>query len=236
MDPQIVQNIRYKLQKRILRLNSIDPQMFIPTLKQFWVFFDNNQVFVGIIESLISSFPELDNTVERIFNGEGLVGSTEEESAAIGYAMLQRVSNSDNDVSFLNLARKYGPSSKISEALETFKDVFLEPFYEYLDESLDDQRAMLALLFRYKHRCEWFHRERLWNMIRHDSRRAEKSLALDLYEYLHTQGIDFNIEPSSISGEIDLIAAQGSDDPLLLDTKIFDADKQSREDLYLQRF
>ena len=138
------------------------------------------------------------------------------------------MSNNNNPTIFLTLARQYGPSSKISEALETFRDVFLEPFYEYLDESLDDQRAMLALLFRYKHRCEWFHRERLWNMIQQDSRRAEKLLALDLYEYLHNQGIDFNIESSSLTGEIDLIAAQGSDDPLLLDTKIFDADSRGK--------
>jgi len=223
MDPQIIQNHRYKLQKRIRRLNSVDPQMFISTLKQFWVFFDNNPVLVGIIDGLMSQYPELNTDIERIFKGESLVGTTEEESAALGYAMLRRISEDNQRMSFIGLARLYGTASKESEALETLRDVFLEPFYEYLDESLDDQRAMLALLFRYKYRSEWFHRERLWNLIEQDSRHAEKLLALDLYEYLHNQGIDFNIEPSSLTGEIDLIAAQGSSDPLLADTKIFDA-------------
>lgn len=229
MDPQIIQNLRYKLQKRIRRLNSIDPQMFIPVLKQFWAFFDNTEAYVGIIEGLMPQFPELNIDIERIFKGESLVGTSEEESAALGYAALRRMSSSSNDHTvFFELARPYGSGSKLNEALETIRDVFLEPFYEYLDESLDDQRAMLALLFRYKHRCEWFHRERLWNMIQQDSRRAEKLLALDLYEYLHNQGINFDIEPSSLTGEIDLIASQGSSDPLLADTKIFDAENRGK--------
>ena len=229
MDPQIVQNLRYKLQKRVRRLNSVDYQLFIPALKQFWAYFDNNQVFGGIMDYLVPHFPDLNETVEKIIQGEGLIGSTEDEAAAIGYAVLRRITDSENYSIFFSLARPYGASSKANEALETIRDVFLEPFYEYLDESLDDQRAMLALLFRYKHRCEWFHRERLWDITQEDSRHAEKSLALDLYEYLHNQGIDFNIEPSSITGEVDLIGAQGSDDPFLADTKIFDAKNRSKK-------
>jgi hypothetical protein len=233
MDPQIIQNIRYKLQKRIRRLNSVGISMFIPALRQFWVFFDSNPIFSGIIEPLISRFPELDGDAGKIFNGGGLVAGTEEEAAALGYAIIRRVSSGDNHSVLFSLARLYAPASTGNEALETFRDVFLEPFYEFLDESLDDQRAMLALLFRYKYRCEWFHRDRLWNMIQKDSRHAERLLSLDLYEYLHDQGINFTIEPSSLTGEIDLIAAQGSNDPLLADTKIFDA--ASRGKTYIRK-
>ena len=61
------------------------------------------------------------------------------------------------------------------------REVFLEPFYEYVDEHLDGQRAMLALLLRYKQRSEWFHRDRLWRLTQDDKRNAERLLALDLY-------------------------------------------------------
>jgi hypothetical protein len=105
--------------------------------------------------------------------------------------------------------------------------LFLEPFYEYVDEQLDDQRAMLALLMRYKHRSEWFHREQLWNLSQTE-RRGEKLLALDLYSYLYDQGVDFMIEPSSVPGEVDLIAAQGTPDPLLLDAKVFDGQDRGK--------
>jgi len=60
-------------------------------------------------------------------------------------------------------------------------------------------------------------------LTQNESRKTETSLALDLYSYLHDQGINFNIEPSSLTGEVDLIAAQGSSDPLLADVKVFDA-------------
>lgn len=223
MDPQIVQHIRYKLQKRIRRLNSVDHPMFIPSLRQFWVFFDSNQVFAGIIEPVVARYPDLTEAVEKILKGEGLVAQTEEEAAAIGYKVLRHLATCDNEAILIELARPFRRTGKFSEALETCRDMYLEPFYEFLDESMDDQRAMLTLLLRYKHRCEWFHRNRLWEVVHSDSRRGEKLLALDLYEYLHNQGMDFTIEPSSLSGEIDLIAAQGSDDPLLVDTKIFDA-------------
>jgi hypothetical protein len=81
---------------------------------------------------------------------------------------------------------------------------------------------------RYKHRSEWFFRQELYNLIQVE-RQGEKKLALDLYSYLYDQGIEFHIEPSSISGEIDLIAAQGSKDPLLLDAKIFDGDSRGKQ-------
>jgi len=48
---------------------------------------------------------------------------------------------------------------------------------------------------------------------------------LNLYEYLHDQGLDFMIEPFSVSGEVDLIAAQKTDDPLIADAKIFTSRK-----------
>ena len=228
MDPQIIQNLRYKLQKRVRRLNSVSAtSMFITTLRQFWAFFDSNPTYVGIAELLSAQFPKVPGIVDQIFGGEGIVGNTEEESAAIGHLALRRIAETAPG-SLFGIARHFGPSSKSDEALDTLRDVFLEPFYEYVDEQLDDQRATLSLLLRYKHRSEWFHRDRLWELAQGDSRKAENLLALDLYLYLYDQGIDFHIEPSSLTGEVDLIGAQGSDDPLLADAKIFDASGRSR--------
>jgi hypothetical protein len=59
-------------------------------------------------------------------------------------------------------------------------------------------------------------------------------LALDLYEYLYEQGIEFYIEPSSVSGEVDLIGAQSGTEPLLADVKIFYPQK-SKGEAYLER-
>jgi hypothetical protein len=228
MDPEFVQNLRYKLQKRVRRLNSVDWQMFIPALRQFWRFFDANAVYSGIAELLMAGFPELSNDVNRILAGANLVGDTEEEAAAIGYAVLRHLCEFDVIDPVYAIARNFGPASKPYEAVDTVREVFLEPLYEYVDEHLDDQRAMLALLLRYKHRSEWFHRDHLGTIVGREPEKGEWLLAIDLYSYLHDQGIDFTIQPSSITGEIDLIAAQGSEDPLLADAKIFDGDKRGK--------
>lgn len=227
MDPEYVQNLRYKLQKRVRRLNSVDQSIFPSTLNQFWRFFDGNPTHFGIVEQLMSQFPETAHIADRILTGETLTGETDEEAAAIGYEILRKCATLGID-QIWTVAQNYGSSGDYKDAVERLREVFLEPFYEYVDEHLDDQRAMLALLLRYKHRSEWFHRDRLWSLIGANPREAEKLLALDLYSYLYDQGIDFTIEPSSLTGAIDLIAAQGSNDPLLADTKIFDADGRSR--------
>jgi len=228
MDPQLVQNLRYKLQKRVRRLNSVGVDIFAPTLRQFWTFFDERPMYSGVARSLMFRFPNASKTMERILAGEALVGASEEESAAIGHEILRSVAREDRNVDIFQLAYPYGQPSQLGDALELVREIFLEPFYEYVDESLDDQRAMLALLLRYKHRSEWFHRSYLWNLVQTESQKAEKSLALDLYSFFYDQGIDFTIEPSSLTGEIDLIAAQGSSDPLLADAKVFDADGRGK--------
>jgi hypothetical protein len=232
MDPRIIQNLRYKLQKRVSRLHAIDTDNgFIFTLPQFWRFFDRQPIFIGIIQELLTQFPDIERDVDRIFAGEALYGETEEEAAALGYKVLRRLTDPDNELQKVGIA--YRRASRSYPAREAIIEIHLEPFYEYVDEQLDDQRAALALLVRYKHRSEWFHHERLWQLSTKDTRNAEKSLALDLYAYLYDQGIDFNIETESIRGRIDLIAAQETDDPLLLDAKIFD--NGSRDKYYIRK-
>ena len=227
MDPLFVQNLRYKLQKRVSRLNSVDAELFPVALAQFWRFFDRQSTFEGILQELLAQFPNVEQDVDRICRGERLHGETEEEAAAIGHGILRRLADPDDKLNTLGLGTLYSRMVKAYEALEITRELFLSPFYEYVDEQLDDQRAMLTLLTRYKHRSEWFHRRHLWELSQTE-RQGEKLLALDLYSFLYDQGIDFMIEPSSITGEIDLIAAQDTPDPLLLDAKIFDGDSRGK--------
>lgn len=212
------------------RLNSVDDgDLFLITLSQFFRFFNEYETFTGIIEILLPKFPEAEREAERILEGEEcLYGSSEEESAALGYFVLKGLVTKSSGVNYLiGLGSAYRNARGFHESIEAIREIFIEPFYEYVDESLDDQRAMMAVLMRYKHRSEWFNREKLYELSKRE-RAAEKYLTLDLYSFLYDQGIDFSIEPSSISGEVDLIAAQGTDDPLLLDAKVFDGDSRGK--------
>ena len=213
-------------------MNSAGFETFHFSLKRFWQFLHGNEAFVGVLEHAAKLVDAAKADSERIVNGETLHGENENEEVCLAYWVIRSCVESDGEQHReVRIAHEYANATKHDEALEMFKDVFVEPLYEYIDEQLDDQRAVLSLLRRYKHNCEWFRRPDL-QAITDDEKarsaepgkksRVEKRLALHLYEYLHNQGLSFSIEPSSASGEADLIAAQESDDPLVADVKVFD--------------
>lgn len=231
MNTNIVQQLRYKLQKRVRKVNSAGFQTFHFSLKRFWTFLHNNDVFIGMLDQASRLVDAAKVDAQRILKWESLHGENEDEEVCLAYWVLRScVENNDPDLE-IRIAHSYSHSSKHDEALEHFKDTFVEPLYEYIDEQLDDQRAVLGLLRRYKHYCEWFRRAELSNIYAEEKARrvesgkksrGEKQLALHLYEFLHLQGLSFSIEPSSVSGEADLISAQDATDPLIADVKVFD--------------
>lgn len=223
MNNEYVQNLRYKLQKRVRRLNSTGHEAFRPTLKQFWGFIQSQPVLVGILDDLSHRVLTAEKDADIIFNNKPLIGTTDVEHAALAYFVLRKCILPDVDEMIeIKIGCKYNSTSRDTEAaFEIFKDMFVEPLYDYLDEQLDDQRALLALLRRYKHKCEWFRREALLGLWETDTGNGERNLAYDLYEYLHDQGLDFSIEPTSASGRPDLISAQVGNERLIADAKVY---------------
>ncbi len=146
---------------------------------------------------------------------------TEYENAAACYFMLQKlVTLGDQEIINHPLT--------IYADINQFKLTFLTTLHEFIDEQLSDKRVTLALLNRYKHKCEWFQRKNLFDLWISNSKTGEKLLASHLYEFLYEQGLDFTIEPYSISGEVDLIFDQIGDERLIADAKIFDGDSRGK--------
>jgi hypothetical protein len=238
MQDRLVQAIRYKLQKRVRRLNSADRQQFPFALRTFFQFFETSSLLSGVRDELMARALKYDvpTTVDQILQGETRYGETEEEAAAMGYLLLKKFADDPENISPLDLGMSYGAGGKLDECLDTLRSVFLEPFYEYIDEHLDDQQAILYFLRRYKHRSEWFHADRLRKAVEDDTQRGEKGLAYDLYEYLHDQGIDLHIEPHSASGIADLVAEQVGNDRVIADTKVFWPEKSKGKTYILSGF
>ena len=159
MNALVVQNLRDKLQKLISRFNPADEEdTFYFKLAQFWRFFDRQPTFVGIAEALLAQVHGIDDHVDRIFNKYEFVwGETEEQAAAIGYAALRRLAGLGPEA----VHKLSFPVGAVlhRDAIPGILEQFLEPFCDYVDEQLDDQRIMLTLLMRYKHRSEWFYRD-----------------------------------------------------------------------------
>lgn len=223
MNADYVQNLRYKLQKRVRRLKSVDFGAFHATLQQFWAFLNAHPALLGILEDLARRYPSSEGeAVQVVEEQKALVCGDEGEEAALAYFVIRKCVQTVDDANVeLHIGMAYTGSGEFQQDVDAFRSRFTEPLYEYIDEQLDDVRAILALLRRYKHRCEWFRRKALHDRWKNNTQGGEWTLKLDLFEYLHEQGVDFSIDPWSASGKPDLVAAQDSDDPLIADAKIF---------------
>lgn len=215
-----LQDLRYKLQKRVQRLSAAKFDGIRNELVRFFEFFDSNPTLKGVAEELMSKFPRIDEDLDAAFaKRQILEGSTEGEHAAIGLSILRRVTISADQIPFLRFVEMVSPFDK---ALDRFRNRYLDPFYEYIDEQIEERNLVLSELIRFKHLAEWFRRDDLWSRWKSESRSGERKLAFSVYEFPYEQGIDIQIEPASASGEADMVSAQQSSTPLVADVKIFD--------------
>jgi hypothetical protein len=214
-----LQDLRFKLQKRVKRLQTVEASDFDLEITRFWSFFHSNEILLATATELQQTYPNVRAEWDALPRGQRLCGTTETESAAIGYEILRRAARSDDKgYRFMNYIE---PAGDLPEMVERFCQTYLEPFYEYIDEHLEDRNIVLAELMRFKRLVEWFRRQQMWAKFT-ESRTGERNLAFAAYEFLYEQGIDFQIEPTSASGEADMVSAQQSQNPLVADVKVYD--------------
>src|SRR5438034_2947898 len=131
MNTNIVQQLRYKLQKRVRKVNSAGFQTFHFSLKRLWTFLHGNDVFIGVLDQASRLVDAAKGDAQRILKGEALHGENEDEEVCLAYWVL-RSCVENNDAKYeIQIAHSYSHSSKHDEALEQFKDTFVEPLYEY---------------------------------------------------------------------------------------------------------
>jgi hypothetical protein len=228
----LLQDLRYKLQKRAQRLSSARYDGIRNELVRFFEFFEGNPTLNAVAQELMAKFPRVAEEFDAaLTKRQVLEGSTEEEHAAIGLNVLKRVAVSTEQIPYLSFVPT---TSHFDKALDLFRDRYLDPFYEYVDERIEDRNLVLSELIRFKHLAEWFRREELWSRWKSETRSGERTLAFAVYEFLYEQGVDFHIEPASASGEVDMVSAQHSSTPLVADVKIYDPES-SRGSAYIRR-
>jgi hypothetical protein len=236
MDSDYIQHIRYKLQKRLKRLNSADFQAFHWVLLQTWGFLQENEVTKSILDDIEFRFPQVEQDADKILSGQIQVGLSESENDAICYWVVKKcVLSKENGVE-VGVGQALSHEGKYDDCIESFRRTYVETLFDYIDEQIDDKRMTLALLKKYKHRCEWFRRGQLFRVCKEDTRQGEANLAYNLYEYLHDQGLQFHIEPQSDSGRVDLISAQSGKDRLVADAKIFNPESGQNASYIIKGF
>lgn len=226
MDSQYLQRQRFQLQKRMRKLNSCSKLFFHSSLIQFWGFLNESPLFGGVLQKLRAEAPALEQEVDSVMNGTTFrLHETESEALHFALRLIEQcvalpleanrnVAMPEVQIGIMLLRHADG-----EDELDQFRETYLEPIYEYLDDALDRQVAALSLLIKYRQRVEWFRRSETGAL----GAKGERALVVDLYAYLHDQGLDFSIEPRGPSGIPDLVSKE-----LVLDAKLFDADARGK--------
>jgi hypothetical protein len=95
MDSDYIQHIRYKLQKRLKRLNSADFQAFHWILIQTWGFLQENEVTKSILDDIENRFPQIAAEADKTLSGQPQVGASEGENDAICYWVVKKCATSE---------------------------------------------------------------------------------------------------------------------------------------------
>jgi hypothetical protein len=230
MDSDALRRLRELVEMRRDRLLAGHWGRIFWNLNRFLRFLQGEPMFKGILAELDASQKEVSAAVTRIIGKHqpynDCLGRTFREQTVIAYQVLQHAAQSPvNETSVMEYLISSG------DPKENLTELFLYPLCDYIIDQLDTRQLVLSQLVRYGQRCEWFDRERLYEDVRNykqERKEAKKKalvedkLKVDLYRYLHDQGVDFMIEPYSVGGEIDLIADQRRQAPKYIEVKVFD--------------
>ena len=220
-------NLRVRLQERRNRLYKTDFITYDSELRYLLQFLDENTFIRSLLavldantsvkfEEWISEF-SVDRTPEFPKNEEG--------RAKVCYGILRMCVDDKQSYGTLDWARHFSLESNFSASLRDLTEAVVDPFVNFLHDRIDDGGNVLYLIERFKLKAEWFRRKELYLLYQKDTSVGEACLDQELRASLFEGGIDYPFsQPSSPSGKADIIALLGSDDPLVLEVKVFDPD------------
>lgn len=246
MDQQLVQRTRYILRSRLRRTQSCPIALFPSACQHLVDWLNHHPLFRALIEGLERQTGDAIEQVKKMeselttelthssYDPGFYSAKTTEEHAAVCWLIVRAVartfSMSESHRHFIirNFCEYLTGEDlfEIDKAVEPIRDVAVDGLYEYLDEKLDTRNIIYGILLKYKQRSEWFHRARLRQLADDglEGKKGERGLAVDLQEYVFDQQIEFVIEPSSSSGEADLLLRDPEGRYLILDAKYIPVD------------
>ena len=223
-----LRNLRVHLQERRNRLYRTGFRTYDAELLYLLQFLNDNPFTRSLIEVLDASTAiDFDQWVaEQPRMADVQFPPSEEGRAKVCYRILQRCLNNENGNEWLLWGRTFSSETKYDPMLRDFTEAVVDPFVNFLHDQIDDRGNVLYLIERFKLKAEWFRRKELYLLYQGDTSVGEASLDQELRASLFEGGVDYPFsQPSSPSGKADIVALLGSDDPLVLEVKVFDPDR-----------
>jgi hypothetical protein len=222
----IFQDLRVRLQTRRNNVANADHLVFSNELTFFLQFIKTNPFLNNLLKEIPLYPDSVDKLAKEIEKGTIRFPRSELEKVSKCKSILEWGSEEIFSRRCAIFARYFARSSNYNDCKNAFVEVYLNPFYDYLDEHIVDCDSVLYLLWKFKHRCEWFDRSRLHQLYINNTSDGENLLKQDLQKFLFDQGIDYPFsEPLSPSGRTDIVADLQSKNPLVLELKLFDSER-----------
>jgi hypothetical protein len=221
-------SLRTNLQEYKSRLYRAPYSQFGNQLKYLMSFFDEEISVAGILTELTIKYPlspaEYKELFKKINNGEKVYFDNNNEQAALSFQFLQQ---------FIQEFKSYDLHSYITfqkkgfdETKEKIIENYISPIIYVLHDTLNKSNSVIYLLEKYKKRTEWFTKGDLYKRYTTADRNFEQIFEDDLRLFLFDQGIDYPFStPHSPSGRADVIGQIDTEDPLVIEIKIFDRNK-----------
>lgn len=229
----IYRQLRYELQVKKDRLFRVNFRALVDELKLFFDFLKKHPILHGLLEELQTNMPNFDEWYKKMAAERRIFWpSTEDERVRLCLAFLEHCINSGVDGP-LDIATNTGYHERSLEgAAHFFLEQFFMPFYEYLDQHIEEYSSVLYTMEKFKLRVQWFERKRLYNLYNADISRGEAILDGLLRQFLFDNGIEYPFStPASSSGRADIVASLHASDPVIVEVKVFDGASRGRSHL-----
>lgn len=239
-----------KIENKFEKLISVDDNFKFRYFLRLWEFLRTRNVFTAeIIESIINDF---DLKLKEQVNCESVSNNDADSFFSYGWTYYTiEVGGTERDIAMfirvmdkiskpssfskpwieeiLKLVTHYTESSSSdkNENLNRFFHHFLAPILEDVKEKLNQKQFIIHSLVKFKKKYEWFNKEILNETYIQDTKKGELNLKKLLYQHLFENNIEFTIEPTSASGEIDFLIEQIGENRIGCEVKIFKEDKNT---------
>ena len=223
-----LRDLRSRLQERRNRLYRTGFRNYDDELRYFFHFLDENPYIRSLLttldESLSLDFEQWAEEVEKSRLPQ--LPESEEGRAKVFHQILRRCNTAQHSSEWQRWIRLFSSANRYDDQVREFTEAVIDPFVNFLHDRIDDASNVLFVIERYKLKVEWFNREELYDLYTSNTSIGEASLDKQLRAALFEGGIDYPFsQPSSPSGEADIVASLGSNDPLVLEVKVFDPER-----------
>lgn len=226
--------LRSNLQEWRNQLYKSEYHDFLNNFKFFFNRIYGERILKSIIENIQSEYPlnndELSEWMKQLSQNKVNYVNEKQRFSYYVYYCNYFLKENKNPIDYTYLGFK--------DRSEALLNRVITPLVNYLHSTLDDINTLLYILEKYKLRTEWFTKDILKDKYKNAlNRQYEQVLEDDIRQYLFDQGIDYPFStPKSASGRADVVSLVNTEDPLVMEIKIYDSERKYGKERIISGF